>query len=89
MQARTVMGWGCNMAPEPPLLSGDLEQDVAALRSYAAELASYIDSTPDAGWSTVGTATLKVVTSGDTLAHTQDVLASLITVLISRGVLSA
>lgn len=44
---------------------------------------------PDSGWSTSGTSTDKALASGDTLAQTQDVLGTLITTLIAKGLLAA
>ncbi len=48
-----------------------------------------LEADPNTGWSTSGTATDKVLVSGDTLVATQDVLGTLITTLIGKGVLSA
>lgn len=74
--------------PEPPLLTGDLRRDVSNMYAYLTDLATYLKYTPHEGWSTVGTSELKVMTSGDTLTHTQDVLGTLINTLIDRGDLS-
>jgi len=59
------------------------------LQGYEASAWRDIKGAPDTGWSTSGTAADKVLVSGDTLAATQDVLGTLITTLIAKGILAA
>lgn len=83
------MGVVYNMTPEAPLLTGDIRVDIASIRSYLVDLSSYIDSVPDEGWLSFGTVERKVLISGDTLVHTQDVIATIVAVLVQKGILSA
>jgi hypothetical protein len=76
--------------PFVPMLTGDTARDIEALHAHLLDLNAWLaEGEPDSGWSTSGLSTDKVLASGDTLAATQNVLASLIEVLKVKGVLSA
>lgn len=77
------------MTPEPPLLSGEVGEDVTNLWYYIMEVAASVDAQPDGGWSTSGTTPLRTVSGGMSLTDLTNVVATLVAMLTERGVLSA
>lgn len=76
--------------PYPPLQTGIPEQDIELIFSYLNELAMFIaNGEPDQGWSVSGTTSDKVLASGDTLANTINVLATLIQTLTLKRILTS
>lgn len=73
--------------PFPPQLTGDNTRDILALHRYLYEV--LIDVQADDGWLISGVVEDRTLTVGDSLAATQQVLGTLIAVLVERGILSA
>jgi len=76
--------------PFPPFLTGDDRKDIELLYNHLTDLSSYLaEGEPDTGWSSSGFVVDKVLTAGDTLTQTQNVLSTLIDVLKAKGILDA
>ena len=74
--------------PNPPLFTGDSQVDIELLKTYIYDLHSSLISNTATGYAVNGLALVRILTVGDSLGQTQDVLGTLIKDLIAKGVIT-
>lgn len=74
--------------PHPPLFTGDSQVDVELLKTYINDLYSSLVANTATGYAVNGLAEVRILTVGDSLGQTQDVLGTVIRDLIGKGVIS-
>lgn len=90
MQVQSFLG-KLSIMPVPllPQFTSSRDQNWDLLVTWLGDLVDYLNKRDslDMGWSVIGTATDRVLNSGDTLSATQDVLGTLINLLLTQGIL--